>query len=85
MVPTLISLFSLQAGYPLSHAGHTLVEVLILGGITWLFVLILHLDKWLYLQNYLPQKPEHVNRQVEIQKHDHVILYTEINPIKHPK
>lgn len=85
LVPAMIGLFSLQAAYPLSHAGHTLLEALILGGISWLFVLILRLDKWLYLQNYLPQKSKHVHHQIEIQQGDHVIQYTEIDPIKQPK
>ena len=57
LIPLLIELFYLQAGLQLTDAGHSIVEVLIVCGIYWLFIQILRLDERLYLWNFANRKP----------------------------
>ncbi len=57
LIPVLIELFNLQAGFHTTNMGHALIEVLILCGIYWLFMQILRLDEWLYLRNYFQERP----------------------------
>jgi hypothetical protein len=56
LIPVLIELFNLQTSLHISNTDHTLVEVLILCGMYWLFVQILRLDEWLYLRNFIQQE-----------------------------
>jgi hypothetical protein len=82
LIPLLIELFYLQASLQLTDAGHTLVEVLIVCGIYWLFIQILRLDERLYLWNFAKLKPRSdatsrkIGRETSIEP---------ISPLEHTK
>lgn len=69
LLPLLIELFSLQAALELTDVGHSVAEVLIVCGIYWLFVQIIHLDERLYLWNFAKRKPlaEKIGRETSIE------------------
>ena len=54
MIPLSFGLIDLQSTLPLSSAGHTVLEILILLVIYWMIWLINRFDRWLYLHSYIP-------------------------------
>ncbi|HEY9075167.1 MAG TPA: hypothetical protein VIO61_01395 [Anaerolineaceae bacterium] len=74
LIPVLIELFNLQAGFRTTNTGHALIEILILSVIFWMFIQILRLDKWLYLHYYLMEKSPLES------KHNQAMIVSRVQP-----
>lgn len=56
LIPITFLLWSWQAALQLTDTGHSIVEALIICGIFWLLIQILHLDELLYYRYFLKQR-----------------------------